>query len=859
MAEDPRQTRHRPRGGVVPMDSHDNEISVAEHTARALWLVNLPLLDERTKDADWRTALRIRLPGLAGMDEAVCQRIVERLFRERLTLLANVDAIARDLFELRHGLPRFKADGRLRHLTRMVDPDALACLDGRLELAWDDRLDWAAIAVGDGWKVGGLLRDGSVDTHIHLGGVLPPLYYWVAIMGGQVPLEQVKLSPTNQKKTKAALGEWRRAIIDALFLRLRLAASVQRYFCGKGRKVFAHLPGIPDPASPCPRGRAGLGFGLRWEDLPEESPAKTWAVVRDLAVNLSRPQRWDRQAGERGSLLADPLRFDFGSSAEACHYAEGERRLLVNAARLLREAAEPSLCDRIEADLLAYLRIRNAFHQKLVHDHGVDGLLSFMDSFGRRGFLFAKKTGRRERADGSSRRCGGRRVRLRRLVRQLEQSRMAVALDEQLRHAFDDPEPAAGQACFLPVRRIEMRVSPPSDSQLLHTLRAWLGGIAQHVGGQQAGFRNSQVGLVFHFIKSRSLDPDRCRLKAEIQARRLCNLLGSYPGLRRYIVGIDAAGNERDAVPRQFGGAYRQLRRCQERLRPAPKSAQLHLGWTFHAGEDADDLLTALRHIDEVVRLLLPESKGGRLGHALLLGEPPSVFYRGPRREVEVTLGPHLLDLVWAQGKLAGESRPAHVPWLRSRLADLLGMGSGEPNVDRCYREMWLGDEGGQPQQEVALLKILGFQGDASKPLTLRVDERWCGMVAELQALLREELARRPIAVEANPSSNLIIGGYSRFSDLPYRILVEAGLPLSINTDDPGLFMSSLPGEFSALYDALSEVGMSHREILRWLQDRMDDASHSTFLGPQVPVGADHPILQAAGMNETMRFAPPFP
>lgn len=74
------------------------------------------------------------------------------------------------------------------------------------------------------------------------------------------------------------------------------------------------------------------------------------------------------------------------------------------------------------------------------------------------------------------------------------------------------------------------------------------------------------------------------------------------------------------------------------------------------------------------------------------------------------------------------------------------------------------------------------------------------------------------------------------YAELPYRILVDNELPLSINTDDPGLFMTSLPAEFDAMYEALN-LDMSHRAILAWLEQRRVDGRNSSFLSAQCPVG----------------------
>lgn len=853
-----------------------NGASLAELIARALWLVELPLVDERTAGAGPVSALRIRLAAMADMDDAVCRRIVERCFQPEPDLLANAAILSLHSCELHQGLPRFKADERLRALARLIDPDALVCLDARLRLADNDRYDWPSVPMGNGDNAAALLRQGSMDSHIHLGGVLPPLYYWVAAMSGQIPLEQIRLYPTDLKPGAEAREVWQKAMARALFLRLRLAAAMQAVFLRRGKRVFAHLPPL---AWPDPVGKPGRGITLRWPDLLAMGQAPNWATIRDLALDLSRSQRFTLSAKQRAGFLVDPLRFDSGTGAERRHYAAGERCLLVHAARFLREGEEPNQRRCVAHDLLAYLRIRNAFHQKLAHDHGVDGLLSFDDSFSRRKFCSPKQRGLKpgqeaEALHPASRPRNRRRIRLLRLSVQMEQQRMATALDEQLSAAFADPAPHAVQPhAPLPVRRIEMRVTLPTGKPMLHVLRAWLNGIDAHIrpDPSQPFCRNSQVGLVFHFLKladkeaQKEARRDRCQFQAEDHATRLCHLLAAYPQLRRYIVGIDAAGNERVAAPRQFASAYRLLRDCQAQLRNRQGEPGVQLGWTFHAGEDADDMLTALRHIDESVRLLLPPSGGGRLGHALLLGEPPREYYRDGRRETELALGTHLLDLVWAQGILAQHASPAHIPWLRERIVQYLGKQPANFAIDECYRRMWLDGatpgQGGHPRpaktsgagaviSESLLLKELGLEKKPQTPVCLAADEQWLDMLAEVQDLLRRELARRAIAVEANPTSNLIVGGYSRYRDLPYRILVEAGLPVSLNSDDPGLFISSLPGEFSAMYQALL-VDMQHRQALRWLQERLDDGLQSSFLGLQVPVGQ---YLGQNGINAALRY-----
>jgi hypothetical protein len=66
--------------------------------------------------------------------------------------------------------------------------------------------------------------------------------------------------------------------------------------------------------------------------------------------------------------------------------------------------------------------------------------------------------------------------------------------------------------------------------------------------------------------------------------------------------------------------------------------------------------------------------------------------------------------------------------------------------------------------------------------------------------------------------------------------------------------MTSLPGEFQAMYDALAGE-MSHRAILAWLNDRCFDARQSSFLSAQTPVGEDALALLATPKKRDRIFA----
>ena len=47
------------------------------------------------------------------------------------------------------------------------------------------------------------------------------------------------------------------------------------------------------------------------------------------------------------------------------------------------------------------------------------------------------------------------------------------------------------------------------------------------------------------------------------------------------------------------------------------------------------------------------------------------------------------------------------------------------------------------------------------------------------------------------PTSNLVLGGYPSIQDHPVDRLRRAGVPVSLNTDDPALLGASLVGEYA--------------------------------------------------------------
>jgi adenosine deaminase len=83
------------------------------------------------------------------------------------------------------------------------------------------------------------------------------------------------------------------------------------------------------------------------------------------------------------------------------------------------------------------------------------------------------------------------------------------------------------------------------------------------------------------------------------------------------------------------------------------------------------------------------------------------------------------------------------------------------------------------------------------------------GVRAAEDAALTERLAARRIPLDVCIRSNLLTGVYAHRREHPVLRLIRAGVVVTLSTDDPGLFGTTLRGE----YRALAALGATEREL----------------------------------------------
>lgn len=124
----------------------------------------------------------------------------------------------------------------------------------------------------------------------------------------------------------------------------------------------------------------------------------------------------------------------------------------------------------------------------------------------------------------------------------------------------------------------------------------------------------------------------------------------------------------------------------------------------------------------------------------------------------------------------------------------------------------------------------------------------FAAVLEKLQVRMMEKIMIRGIAVECNPSSNHLIGTFDRYDEHPIFRFNHFGLNLSeqqesvgqirvsVNTDDQGVFDTSIENEYALLFGALcnrrdaeGKFLFSHDEILAYLEHLRIMGNDMTF------------------------------
>lgn len=139
-------------------------------------------------------------------------------------------------------------------------------------------------------------------------------------------------------------------------------------------------------------------------------------------------------------------------------------------------------------------------------------------------------------------------------------------------------------------------------------------------------------------------------------------------------------------------------------------------------------------------------------------------------------------------------------------------------------------------------------EADAAEVEFLTDAQRW--LAGRLEAL--------SITVETNPSSNLLIADFVDLDEHPaFRLeplragdKEALGVAITINSDNPLTFATSLGDEFTYMYAGLRRAGVTGGEALAWLERVREAAWRARFT---LPASADPAVLNRIAPEPSRR------
>lgn len=383
------------------------------------------------------------------------------------------------------------------------------------------------------------------------------------------------------------------------------------------------------------------------------------------------------------------------------------------------------------------------------------------------------------------------------------------------------------------------------------------------------------------------------------RAIALAEALSQSPYLCCRIRGIDGCSNEVNCRPEVFGTAFRFLRNFRSEdfvTGPAFSAAPAcRLSVTYHAGEDFYDIADGLRAIDEAV-CFLDYRRGDRLGHALALGVDPDIHYRKKSMCAILPKQNYLDNLVWLiyRGRELGvriDTRQHEIMkqqafqllreiyknvflnksvtlqdyynsmMLRGDMPELYASEGFDGSLlyrnpyyawgtlrDRRHREQleFYRQDGDIARLYWAYHYDWFVKREGMKTTSVDITPGYITLVREVQDAMQWYLERRGIVVECNPTSNVLIGTFGDYSRHPVTRFHDEGLErdgrtrpqmhVCINTDDLGVFDTSLEFEYALLMGALcdreGEGGWprySTNDVLAYLRNLQAMGHQATF------------------------------
>jgi len=340
------------------------------------------------------------------------------------------------------------------------------------------------------------------------------------------------------------------------------------------------------------------------------------------------------------------------------------------------------------------------------------------------------------------------------------------------------------------------------------------------------------------------------------QCRQVALRLRRRPATLSSVRGLGLMGWEREGPVWLYVQPFRRL--LEESRRIAAQGNRVEpLRTAMHLGEDFDHIITGLRSILEPFEWGLM-SRGDRIGHGYALGLDPGRWVeRNPY--CMVRRWDRLVDIgfvSWAIERFEVRCEDGVVEKYRSEARRILDdvyppeLVPGD-SLD-IARRVWVSlqdarvDGRHEDDQDVGVRLVHVFLWQeavnerALEAISVATAQE-LSVITQLQAAIVRYIARWQVAIEINPSSNLLIGGLRSPFDQP--AFHDHQIPITISADDPLTFATTLADEYAYAWAGMV-VGNEQRPVspaaaTERLERAARDSIRYSFVRPRDDYDAD--------------------
>lgn len=705
-----------------------------------------------------------------------------------------------------------------------------------------------------------VLQQGCAETHLHRGAALPFSTLWSALvksLSGPDSVDFSRLGTTRQEGTPhnapqpgGSTDQLELFLLAAAITRILLAAYLLRYEANGPARSFSQFLQCKGPGT-----LSAICRQFPWNKTWRTPSAEQACQDAIRQVLFGHSQTWRRPIWHslhrllRGALTHSRLSIDPIEDwlIPQPGIADTETRFAHRCLRHLLSAygSQDELFGHV---FFQYQRLRSQLYQYVVQKPGTAGLDWFCRHFDRISPLRAP----------------------------IDSKLFDIALQTESRDVH--------------LASLEIRRSPSKHwYDIRDSVREVASGRIQYHSLIAA--HKPEVGLVLHFVKAQATriagkrflyaDPGALTARSRhglwfqersAEAAAICRSLRMYPEHLLLLRGIDVANTELAQPTWVLLPLWKQVFAVVSEVaallaRRQPRWGVSPLRSTIHAGEDFARLIQGLRRMHEPIEFGLLKF-GDRIGHGMALGVDPKLWAT-QLPQAPQTLDERLDDLVWeleryqkrelsvdssrleyvraeilrlARIQYTGTSdisvddlilarRLRHIPSLLQRI--------GYPNLSSWRRKMLPNDKAHDLLWRYLTDHHVFLRGEQT--LLVRCDETEQRLISEAQKWLRTIIGKLEITIESNPSSNLLIGGFPSLESLPVLrmqpIKTKSAhnappLLVSLNTDNPITFSSSLSDEMSHVYYGLLRSHVQASSALAWIDRVRRNGWHSRFTLP---------------------------